>query len=86
MDNKNRVKNREILVDIIEEALNGNTNEELDEIMDGAKFPYGPVNKLSQVFQDPQVLHNGMVRKMVHESVGEIYQVIFIYFLTARFC
>ena len=47
----------------------------LDEIREWAKFQYGPMNKLSQVFQDPQVLHNGMVREMVSEKK---YEVIFI--------
>ena len=40
-----------------------------------AKFPYGPVNNLSQVFQDPQVKFSEMETTMEHDSVGTIKQV-----------
>jgi len=70
-----RVKNRGELVQIIEKAMIGKSNREWDLELEGAKFPYGPVNRLSEVFQDPQVLHNQMVRKMEHDFIGEIKQV-----------
>ena len=40
-----------------------------------AKFPYGPVNKLSEVFRDTQVQHNKMEIEMEHENAGRIKQV-----------
>ena len=41
-----------------------------------AKFPYGPVNNLSEVFQDAQVKFNRTEINMEHENVGKIKQVI----------
>ena len=70
MTNELRVKHRTELVQIIESQLQMRTNSEWNEILEGAKFPYGPVNPLRDVFQDPQVLHNQMVRKMEHEALG----------------
>ena len=63
---------REELIDIINDIMELKTNQEWNEIMEGAKFPYGPVNKLAEVFQDAQVIHNGMVHEMVHDKVGPI--------------
>ena len=40
-----------------------------------AKFPYGPVNNLQEVFRDPQVKFNQMEIDMEHENVGKIKQV-----------
>ena len=40
-----------------------------------AKFPYGPVNNLSKVLQDPQVKFNEMEMTMEHNYVGMIKQV-----------
>ena len=73
---------------ILTQSLKQKTNSEWDQIFGGenefgsnntkrkrAKFPYGPVNKLSEVFQDPQVQHNKMQIGMEHENVGKIKQV-----------
>ena len=70
LTNELRVKHRIELVQIIETQLQMRTNSEWNEILEGAKFPYGPVNPLKDVFEDPQVLHNQMVRTMDHESLG----------------
>ena len=40
-----------------------------------ARFPYGPVNNLLEVFQDPQVKFNQMEATMTHDTVGSIKQV-----------
>ena len=40
-----------------------------------AKFAYGPVNNLSEVFRDPQVKCSQMERTMKHITVGSIKQV-----------
>ena len=73
---------------IITKTLKQKTNFEWDRIFSGkeesemthrngtqAKFPYGPVNNLAQVFGDPQVKYNKMEMVMEHENVGEIKQV-----------
>ena len=54
------------------------TNKEWNEKLNGAKFPYGPVNELKEVFADPQVLHNDMLQSMEHPILGQIKQVSLI--------
>ncbi len=77
---------------IITSILKQKTNAEWDRIFGGeepdgerlpgsrkrirAKFPYGPVNNLSEVFQDSQVRHNQTEIVMEHENVGNIKQVL----------
>ena len=81
MTNELRVKHRTELVQIIESQLQMRTNSEWNEILEGAKFPYGPVNPLKDVFEDPQVLHNQMVRKMEHEALGTTIKQVKIHIL-----
>ena len=73
--NEQRVKNRKKLVEIIESHMITKDNADWNDAMLGAKFPYGPVNPLKKVFEDPQVLHNQMVREMTHDHIGPIKQV-----------
>ena len=86
-NNLNRQK-KQSTFQIITRALKEKTNSEWDKIFGGegesstlntkgkrAKFPYGPVNNLSQVFQDTQVKHNKMEIDMDHKNVGKIKQV-----------
>ena len=82
LTNELRVKHRIELVQIIETQLQLRTNSEWNEILEGAKFPYGPVNPLKDVFQDPQVLHNQMVRTMDHESLGTTIKQVRISFIS----
>ena len=82
MTNELRVKHRTELVQIIETQLQMRTNSEWNEILEGAKFPYGPVNPLKDVFEDPQVLHNQMVRTMDHESLGTTIKQVRILFIS----
>jgi len=53
------------------------TNQEWNDIFveSKARFPFGSVNNLQDVFKDPQVVHNKTVRLMNHKTVGEIKQV-----------
>ena len=85
LTNELRVKHRIELVQIIETQLQMRTNSEWNEILEGAKFPYGPVNPLKDVFQDPQVLHNQMVRTMDHESLGTTIKQVKISFLFQKY-
>lgn len=80
--NEMRVKNRNELVSILTEEFTKKTNAEWDEILGGknalgtvVRFAYGPVNTISQVFADPQVIHNNLAIPMKHETLGQIMQV-----------
>ncbi|KFM69622.1 CaiB/baiF CoA-transferase family protein, partial [Stegodyphus mimosarum] len=70
--NKDRVKNRKLLVSKLAEIFLSNTTQYWLEIFEGSGIPYGPVNNMEGVFNDPQVLHNEMVIDMVHSHAGKI--------------
>ena len=48
--NENRVKYREELLGILKKEFVKKTNQEWSEIFEGSSFPYGPVNKMKEVF------------------------------------
>ena len=79
-----------ILNQILTRILKQKSNSEWNRIFGGeadsnspkkktkrAKFPYGPVNNLQEVFKDPQIKFNEMEIQMEHENVGTIKQVKF---------
>lgn len=70
--NPDRVKNRASLEEILQERLKTKTAAEWFQILSLAGVPCGPVNTLDRVFQDPQVLHRGMVQEIDHPRAGRI--------------
>jgi crotonobetainyl-CoA:carnitine CoA-transferase CaiB-like acyl-CoA transferase len=64
--NQGRVKNRDILVDIIKPVLKGKTSEVWLELLERAGVPCGPINDISQVFDDPQVQSRKVKISMDH--------------------
>lgn len=77
LTNQDRVKHRKLLVDQITQIMSTRTNPEWNQIFNQgkARFPFGPVNNLENVFSDPQVLHNKMVVEMEHQEAGTIKQI-----------
>ena len=67
-----RVRHREEMIMEIAYAMASKTNIEWSEMFRGSSFSYGPINSLSEVFQDPQVLHNKMVQQVEHPTAGNI--------------
>ena len=51
--------NRAELVSILTRKLGERTNAEWNAVFEGARFPYGAVNSLKEVFKDPQVINKG---------------------------
>jgi hypothetical protein len=43
--------------------------------MQAASFPFGPVNTMEEVFQDPQVRHNQLHQEVHHASLRTVKQV-----------
>jgi glutaryl-CoA transferase len=58
--NASRVRNREILVPILKKVTARRSVAEWVEAMERLQVPCGPVNRIDQVFADPQVKHRGM--------------------------
>lgn len=67
-----RVKNRKELIQEMSKTLVIKTNAEWNEIFKDASFPFGPINTLAQVFEDPQVKYSGIVQSIEHPSAGSL--------------
>nr|SVE75112.1 EOG090X05UC [Daphnia dolichocephala] len=70
LTNALRVEHRKELVEDLGKTLLTKSNADWLELFHGAHFSYGPINSLSQVFDDPQVHHNRMVQEIDHPSAG----------------
>ncbi|KAG7205584.1 hypothetical protein KM043_007555 [Ampulex compressa] len=71
-DNTNRVKNRKELLEILRTEFFKKTNKEWSAIFDGSPFPYGQVNTVKEVFDDPHVKHMGIVQELDHLAAGKV--------------
>ncbi|XP_077267709.1 succinyl-CoA:glutarate CoA-transferase [Temnothorax americanus] len=67
-----RVKNRTELLQIIRDALRKKTTQEWSVIFEGALFPYGAVNAIREVFDDPHVKHIKLVQEVDHPRTGKV--------------
>jgi len=42
------------------------------DLFENASVPCGPVNNMQSLFDDPQVLHRGMIAEVPHETIGAL--------------
>jgi crotonobetainyl-CoA:carnitine CoA-transferase CaiB-like acyl-CoA transferase len=70
--NNNRVRNREILVPMLEEVLLGRTTAEWVARLEAAGVPAGPINDIAQTFEHPQVKHRKMKLDLPHPQAGTV--------------
>ncbi len=68
--NADRVRNREIVVPVVQEILKQQTSAHWIGELPKMALTCGPINTLDQVFEDPQVLARGMKISMPHELSG----------------
>ncbi len=73
--NAARVGNRDLVTETLAPVLRARTTAEWVDVLEAAKIGCGPINRLSEVFADPQVVARGVVREMAHAS-GETVKVI----------
>lgn len=66
------LQNREQICDMIAQALVQRTTQEWLSVLQPEGFWCAPVNTYEQAFQDPQVIHNGIVQTVQHPKAGEI--------------
>ena len=72
--NRDRVRNRSKLVDILKnEFLNKSIADWVKQLEHGG-VPCGPINQISDVFTDPQVLARNMLMEVPHPTLGRIKQ------------
>uniref|UniRef100_L7MB46 Putative l-carnitine dehydratase/alpha-methylacyl-coa racemase n=1 Tax=Rhipicephalus pulchellus TaxID=72859 RepID=L7MB46_RHIPC len=69
-DNPSRVQNRDVLVEILNKRFKLKTTKEWLQLFEGSGIPYGPINTIRQVFEDPQ--GKEMVVKVPHKTAGTV--------------
>ena len=69
---KSRSDNRDALNAEIEAITRGRTSADWLEALNKAGVPSGPIYKMNEVFDDPQVKHLGITRKVAHPVLGDV--------------
>jgi len=64
--NQNRVRNRTVLVPLLESILKTRNKSDWLAALEAAKVPCGPINSLAEVFADEHVLSRDMVHRWAH--------------------
>ncbi len=75
--NPDRVRNRNLLIPILEKVMRERTREEWMKIFEEHGVPYGPVYELNEVFEDPHIKSSGIVVELDHESLNKVRQILF---------
>jgi crotonobetainyl-CoA:carnitine CoA-transferase CaiB-like acyl-CoA transferase len=70
--NQARVRNRAVLVPLLEAILVQRSKKEWLSALEAAKVPCGAINSLAEVFADPQVQARGMVHTWQHPLNGAV--------------
>lgn len=70
--NAARVQNRQLVTDTLAPIMRGQTTAWWVERLEALKIGCGPINKLAEVFADPQVVARGMVKEMTHGSGASV--------------
>ncbi|WAC62900.1 CaiB/BaiF CoA-transferase family protein [Pseudoxanthomonas sp. SL93] len=70
--NAARVRHRETLVPVLQQALHARGRQAWLSLLETAGIPCGPVNDLRDVFADPQVRARGMVVETPHPMAGTL--------------
>ncbi|KAI8099360.1 CoA-transferase family III domain-containing protein [Halteromyces radiatus] len=70
--NSDRVQHRHALVELIKERLTKENTAHWLEQLNGAGFPFAPINNIQQTFEHPQLKARGLVQEIDHERAGKI--------------
>ena len=70
--NQDRVRNRGVLVPMLEPIMKARNKAEWIAALESAKVPCGAINNLAEVFADPQVSERGMVTRWDHPLQPEL--------------
>lgn len=70
--NADRVRNRAELLPLLIQVMSTRKSSEWIECLEAAQIPCGPINDLSQVFEDPQVCHRGMAVTLPHPLADDV--------------
>ena len=70
--NKDRVKHRVELIEILEKILSQKTSKEWMKLFDKVTFPVGPVNSIQEVFEDDHIKAIDLVKTLPHPQDGTV--------------
>lgn len=70
--NSQRVANRAVLVPLLRQATVMRTSAEWIAALEAAGVPCGPINRIDEVFADPQVRSRGLNINMPHALAGSV--------------
>jgi crotonobetainyl-CoA:carnitine CoA-transferase CaiB-like acyl-CoA transferase len=70
--NQNRVRNRDVLVPILEQAFLKRDRDDWLAAFERLGIPAGPINNVQQVFDDPQVIARGLRLSLPHPLAGQV--------------
>ncbi|MBV6303957.1 CoA transferase [Candidimonas humi] len=73
--NRLRARNQKELVPMLASAIKAQPVRYWQQRLDAMNVPCGPINDMSQVFDDPQLQHRQMLVHMQHPTVGNIPQI-----------
>jgi crotonobetainyl-CoA:carnitine CoA-transferase CaiB-like acyl-CoA transferase len=73
--NRERVRNRVILIPIIEKIMRQKSSEEWLQKLDEENIPCGPINTIDKVFANEQIQHRGMQLRMGHPVAKNVSMV-----------
>jgi len=71
-EDASRSKNRLAINQLISEVTRQHSSSDLIAMLNQAGVPCGPINKMDEVFADPQVQHLGMAAAVQHGTLGKI--------------
>ncbi|MDB5759925.1 MAG: CoA transferase [Burkholderia sp.] len=70
--NPERVRNRDLLVPLLAHMVKTRTKQEWIDLLEQAGVPCGPINRLDEVFDNPQVQARGMKIELPHPAAGHV--------------
>ena len=73
--NSDRVRNRAMLIPEVEQIMRSRSSQEWLESLNQRGIPCGPINRVSEVFDDPQVRHRGLQLDLEHPLAGRVASV-----------
>jgi crotonobetainyl-CoA:carnitine CoA-transferase CaiB-like acyl-CoA transferase len=74
--NDARVRNREVLVPMVADVMRTRTQHDWLAALEARGVPCGPINRLDQVFADPQLRARALRRDLPHPLAGRVPQVV----------
>ena len=67
-----RVRHRDVLVPLLEAILTGRTKQQWIAALEAAEIPCGPIDRLDEVFANPQVIARCLRFELPHPEAGRV--------------